>query len=161
MMKMIKLDETDRAIIRRVCRDIGESLLPYSEIAAELGLSEEELLRRLQMYKQEKVLRRFGTVLRHQKAGFTANGMSAWNVPDSDAERVGQHLAECSEVSHCYERQRFAGWDYNIYAMIHCRKEEECLSVAERLSSETGIGDYQVLFSVREFKKTSMVYFAE
>lgn len=161
MMKMIKLDEADRAIIRRVCRDIGGSLLPYSEIASELGLSEKELLRRLQTYKQEKALRRFGAVLRHQKAGFMANGMSAWNVPDGDVERVGQHLARCPEVSHCYERQRFEGWDYNIYAMIHSRKEEECLSVAERLSRETGIDDYQVLFSIREFKKTSMVYFAE
>ncbi len=161
MMKMIKLDGTDRAIIRRVCRDIGESLLPYSEIASEIGLSEEELLRRLRLYRQEEALRRFGAVLRHQAAGYRANGMSAWNVPDGDVERVGQHLAGCPEVSHCYERQRFEGWDYNVYAMIHCRKEEECLSVAERLSRETGTDDYQVLFSVREFKKTSMVYFAE
>lgn len=155
------IDRADQAIVRALCGDIGDSMEPFSELAGELDISEDELLSRINSYAHGGLMRRFGAVLRHQKAGFTANGMSVWNVPGEDVARVGEHLASLAEVSHCYERKRFEDWSYNVYAMIHGRQEKECIGVAERASETVGIDDYMILFSGREFKKTSMIYFAE
>jgi len=152
------LDELDRNIIRRVCGDIGHSPRPFREMAEELGLDEADLLVRLRSYKQDGVLRRFGAILRHQKAGYVANGMSVWNVPDGDVARVGEQMASFREVSHCYERPRLPDWPYNLFGMIHGHSEDECRAVAARIALQIGIDDYRVLFSRREFKKTSMVY---
>ncbi len=152
------LDDKDRRIIARACGDIGDSPCPFAAMAFELGLDENDLLARLKSYKERGVLRRFGAMLRHREAGFTANGMSVWNVPEGTVESAGKRLAASRDVSHCYERPRFPGWSYNVFGMIHGRSREECLEAARRISRETGIDDYQVLFSVREFKKTSMVY---
>ena len=155
------MDERDRKLIRRVCGDLGEGLHPFADLAAELGMDEEDVIARLKDYRDTGALRRFGAVLRHQRAGFSANGMSAWDVPDGRVEEVGEKLADCPEITHCYERPRMPDWDFNIYGMIHGRSEEECLAVAERVSKETGIAAYRVLFSKREFKKSSMVYFGD
>lgn len=103
-------------------------------------------------------MRRFGAILRHHQAGFTANGMSVWNIPDMQVERVGTLMAEFPEVSHCYQRPRLPDWRYNLFAMIHGRSENECRQIAERIAAATGIDDYDMLFSTREFKKSSMQY---
>ena len=152
------LNELDRRIINRVCGDIGDSLHPFREIADELGISEDDLLSRLRSYQQQGFLRRFGAILRHQNAGFVANGMSVWDVPDNEVERIGAMISEHSEVSHCYVRSRLPDWPYNMFAMIHGHSEDECRRVAANIAAETGIANYDVLFSVREFKKTSMQY---
>lgn len=151
-------DKVGRELIARMCGDIGGSLYPYREIAAELGLKEEEVISRLKSYKSDGTLRRFGAVLRHQSAGYKANGMSVWDVQDPDVSRVGDQLASCREISHCYERPRFSDWPYNVYAMMHGKTKDEVLSLAGRIAEQVSIDNYEVLFSVREFKKTSMVY---
>lgn len=152
------LDELDRRIINRLCGDIGESLDPFGDIAAEFGIERDDLLARVRRYQETKKMRRLGAVLKHQNAGFTANGMSVWNVPAEHVERVSQVMMRQPEVSHCYERPRLPDWPYNLFAMIHGQTEAECRAVAARIAAEAGIGNYDLLFSVREFKKTSMVY---
>jgi len=154
------LDDLDRTIINRLCGDIGESLDPFGDIAAELGLAREELLTRIKGYQQSKKMRRLGAVLKHQNAGFTANGMSVWNVPAEQVERISQVMMRRPEVSHCYERPRLPDWPYNLFAMIHGQTEAECRAVAARIAAEAEVSDYDILFSIREFKKTSMVYHA-
>jgi DNA-binding Lrp family transcriptional regulator len=155
------LDGTDRQTIRLACGDLGLERYPFRAWAAELGIPETDLLARLAAYRRSGAMRRFGAVLRHHAAGFKANGMSVWNVPEADVGFVCERLAACAEISHCYERPRFPGWPYNVFGMIHGRTREDCLSVAIRVAESTGLRDYDVLFSVREFKKTSMVYFAD
>jgi DNA-binding Lrp family transcriptional regulator len=155
------LDGTDRRAIRLACGDLGLDRYPFRAWAAELDVPEADLLARLAAYRQRGAMRRFGAVIRHHAAGFTANGMSVWDVPDADVGFVCERLAACPEISHCYERPRFPGWPYNVFGMIHGRSREECLSVAIRVAEQTGLSDYDVLFSVREFKKTSMIYFAD
>jgi len=152
------LEDTDARLITRACGDIGDSLYPFREIAAELGMTEEAVVERLKSFKSKGMLRRFGAMLRHQVVGFEANGMSVWNVADPDAAKAGRKLAERPEISHCYERPRMPDWPYNIYAMIHGHTEEGVLAVARRIAEDLAADDYDVLFSVREFKKTSMVY---
>ena len=152
------LDPLDRKMIARLCGDLGAGLYPFRALAAELDLPEDDLLARIRGYQASGVLRRFGAILRHQTAGFTANGMSVWNVPDAEVERVGAVMTGFSEVSHCYERPRLPDWPYNVFGMIHGQTEEQCRAVAARMAEATGIRDYDLLFSLREFKKSSMVY---
>lgn len=154
----LAITDTDRRLIPRCCGDIGEADRPFQAIADELQMAEAEVLQRLQTYKDTGALRRFGAILRHQAAGFTANGMSGWNVPTGDVERVAALIAACPEVSHCYERPPLPDWPYNLYGMIHGASREACVATATRLALASGVADYQILFSLREFKKSSMVY---
>jgi hypothetical protein len=78
-------------------------------------------------------------MLRHQSAGFTANGMSVWDVPDADVARVGAILDGFPDVSHAYERPRFPGWPYNVFGMIHAHTEDECRAVAARIAEAIGV----------------------
>jgi DNA-binding Lrp family transcriptional regulator len=156
-----ELDDLDCRIIACLCGDIGTSLHPFAEIAAELGITEDELLARLQSYRQRGLLRRFGAILRHRRAGYNANGMCVWNVPDGRVHHVGRQVAGFDEVSHCYRRPRLPDWPYNLYAMIHGHTEDECRQTAARIAGHIELDDYRILFSVCEFKKTSMAYFAD
>jgi len=155
------LDEIDRRIIARASGDLPRSPHPFLDMAHELAVGEDELLARLRSYRESGVLRRLGAILRHQLAGFVANGMSVWRVPPQEVERIGELMAACPEISHCYERPALPDWPYSVYAMIHGRSKEECLAVASRLSRDTSIREYRVLFSLREFKKTSRQYGVE
>lgn len=152
------LDPLDQRIIARLCDDIGESREPFAAVARELEISEEELLARIRRYQDDGLMRRLGAILRHQRAGYVANGMSVWQVPVARVAEVGSIIAACPEVSHCYARPALPDWPYNVYAMIHAASEDACHAVAVRIAHATGIREYQVLFSRREFKKTSRVY---
>ena len=152
------MDKLDRQIIARLCADIGEAFDPFGDIAAELNMPAEALRARVRQYRAQGMLRRIGAILRHRQAGFMANGMSVWNVPDAQVERVGAIMAGFSEVSHCYERPRLPDWPYNLFTMIHGQSEEACRAIAARMAADTGVTAYDILFSVREFKKTSMEY---
>ncbi len=124
-------------------------------------MAPEEVLATVAQWKQNGTIRRFGAMVRHQRLGYTANAMSAWDVPEERAEEVGRALSAADEVSHCYQRPRAEKWNFNLFAMIHGASAEECERVAARLSGEVGVGIYELLFSSREFKKISMKYFVE
>ena len=109
--------------------------------------------------KERGIIRRFGATLYHQEAGFNSNAMVAWLVPNERIEEVGEALARFREVTHCYQRRPQKDWHYNLYTMIHGDDKEQCHATAERMSEQTGIERYALLFSEREFKKTSMAYF--
>lgn len=153
------LDDLDRRIIARCCEDIGTDLYPYAHLATELGISEDQLIVRILAYRDQGLLRRFGAILRHQTAGFTVNGMSVWDAPDDDVERIGRGMARYHEVTHCYQRPRLPDWPYNLYAMIHTQTEEICRALVEEISQIYGLKQYDILFSSQEYKKTSMRYF--
>ena len=141
--------------------DIPLSPRPFAVIGEALGMTEEEVLAKVNEWLRNGMIRRFGAMVRHQKLGYIANAMSAWDVPDERAEEAGRILAGADEVSHCYQRPRADGWNYNIFAMIHGATPEECYDVAAALAEKVGIDSYELLFSSREFKKVSMSYFME
>lgn len=150
----------DVKIMAEIQRSIPMTKRPFATIAEKLGMGEEEVIAKIREYGEKKYYRRFGATLRHQKAGFTANGMGVWSVPDEqERQRLGELLANRPEVSHAYERPSFPDWPYHLFTMIHGESEDEVLEIAKRMSGETGIKNYGVLFSTREFKKTSMMYF--
>ncbi|MCL1880103.1 MAG: Lrp/AsnC family transcriptional regulator [Actinomycetia bacterium] len=155
----IELSATDRLIISRLQGDVPIAPDPYQLIADDLGISLEHLLERLAWFKDQGILKRLAAIPRHQNIGFTANAMVVWNVPDEDAARVGKLFAAEAYVSHCYQRSALPGFPYSVYTMIHARSEAECIALAQGLSQLTGVFDYQLLFSVKEFKKSSMRYY--
>lgn len=153
--------EQEQQLVRLLQDDIPITPAPFAEIGAAVGMTEDEVVSRVKEWLADGTIRRFGAMVRHQRLGYKANAMSAWDVPDERAEEVGRVLAEAGEVSHCYQRPRAEGWNYNLFAMIHAATPEECHEVAAVLAGKVGIADYELLFSSREFKKISMTYFAE
>jgi len=129
---------------------------PFKQIAIKLGISEDEVMERLTYMIKEGAIRRFGASIGHRAIGITANAMCTWNVPDENVEEVGALMAGFAEVTHCYERPRYPGWKYNLFTMVHAYSRDECEKVAKEISIATGIRDYSILFSEKEFKKTGV-----
>ncbi len=152
------MDAIDRLIIPRLSGDIGgEDRYPFRESAHAMGLDEAIVLERLHDYLERGMMRRFGAILRHQRAGFLANGMCVWNLPHRQVEPAAAALCARDEVTHCYERVRAADWPYNLYAMIHGHTEQEVREIAETVAVGPDTPPYRLMFSMREFKKTSLV----
>ena len=153
------LSSVDKTIIAALCQMLPESLTPFKETALRLGISEDELLQRIKQFRRSGVLRRFGAVVRHREMGFRANAMAVWVVADEKIDEAAQAIISSSAVSHCYQRQACPSWPFNLYAMVHGKTREECERVASDLSRTIGIQKPRLLFSVREFKKSSPTYF--
>jgi len=150
----------DRAFIRELQEDIDLIPEPFAPLAERLGASQEEVLRWLQESKAAGWLRRFAAILDQRQAGYVANGMAVWRVPEDCIERLATVAASLPQVSHCYQRPTYPDWPYNLFTMIHARSKEDCRAIARRISQETGVSDYAILFSTREYKKERPKYFA-
>lgn len=149
----------DSRIVRELQKDLLIERDPFAKSAESLGLTPETLLSEAQTLEEQGVMRRFAAVLRHREAGFAANGMGVWVVPAERIEEVGTISAGFPQVSHCYQRPSYPDWPYTLFTMIHGRSEEECDSVAREISAKTGITDYILLFSTKEYKKVRAKYF--
>jgi len=149
----------EKELIKALQDDIALCAEPFKAIAGDMGVSEESLIAAISEFLAEGKMRRFGAVLRHQNVGFKYNGMGIWNVPDEKVLSAAKEMVSFKEVSHCYERPRFPSWKYNMYTMIHSTTKEECEAVARKISEKTGITDYDILASTREFKKSSVTYY--
>jgi DNA-binding Lrp family transcriptional regulator len=150
------MDKTDRLLLKSTQDGIPIVPEPFLEISKEIGIPEDEVITRLERLVKNGVIRRFGASIGHRSIGITANAMCTWNVPDERVEEVGAIMAGFPEVTHCYERPRFPGWKYNLFTMVHAYSREECEKIAREISIATGIKDYGILFSEREFKKTGV-----
>jgi DNA-binding Lrp family transcriptional regulator len=153
------VDDPDKKIIGLLQDDMPMDPRPFAVMADQVGITEEQFLSRVKSMVDSGIIRRFGATLHHQKAGFSANAMVAWIVPDIKVEEAGTIMAGFREVSHCYQRVTQGDWKYNVYTMIHGNNRDECREIARRISKNTGINEYDVLFSEKEFKKTSMEYY--
>jgi DNA-binding Lrp family transcriptional regulator len=154
------LTELEKRIIAVIQGDMPVTDRPYAHIAAELGIDEQQLLEALKDLVRRGVIRRFGATLRHQKSGFAANAMTAWLVEEDRIDAVGRIMASFKEVSHCYRRDPTDEWKFNLYTMIHGKDEAHCRRTAEKMAEKAAVRQYQLLFSRRELKKTSMKYFS-
>ncbi len=155
------LTEEDKEIIKVTQNDIPLVSEPFKILAEEIDISEEKLLEKLNLYKEAGIMRRFAAILFHRKAGFKANGMTVWKVPEEKVEEIGYKLASYKAVSHCYKRTTNEKWQYNIFAMIHGKTKEEIEELVKEVSKEICIEDYKILYSTREFKKQRIKYFSE
>ncbi len=155
------LTAEERAIIRVCQDDLPLVRRPWASAARQLGMSEPDLLDRLRAMEQDGILRRMAAVLRHQEAGFSANGMACWRVPEERIEEVGSILAADPRVSHCYWRPTFPDWPYPLFSMVHCETRADVAAIVADLSGKTGVTDYEILWSAREYKKERVRYFAD
>ncbi|GIU70958.1 MAG: transcriptional regulator [Candidatus Nitrosocaldaceae archaeon] len=158
-LKPIKLTERDKEFIRELQKDIELVKEPFNEPAKRLGITVEELLAKAKEYEKIGIMRRFAAILRHRDAGFTANGMIVWKVPEDRIDEVGYRVAAYKEVSHCYKRPTYEDWPYNLFSMVHARSKESCIKIAEEIAKDIKIDDYKILFSLREFKKERVKYY--
>lgn len=154
------LTEVEKKVLASIQADIPITERPYRDMAAKVDLSEAVFIETIRNLVARGVVRRYGATIRHQKTGFEANAMTAWQVDEARIDQVGQIMAACRHVSHCYRRDPQKDWPYNLYTMIHAKDKPACYAIARQLAEQTGVETYTLLFSHRELKKTSMRYFA-
>jgi siroheme decarboxylase len=154
-----QLTELEKRVIATVQGDMPVVARPYEHIATQLAISEENLLAILNHLVERGIIRRFGATLRHQKSGFQSNAMVAWRVDEARIEAVGKIMASFRAVSHCYRRDPTPKWPYNLYTMVHGKDEDGCRNTARKMAEKAEVQEYELLFSRRELKKTSMQYF--
>jgi DNA-binding Lrp family transcriptional regulator len=154
------LTDLEKKVIAAIQQSMPITERPYRALAAQAGITEEEMLATLRSLSTRGVIRRFGATLRHQRTGYTANAMAAWRVEEERIDAVGRTMAGFRQVSHCYRRNPSPAWPYNLYTMIHAADEAACRATARQMAQAAAVADYTLLFSREELKKTSMVYFA-
>lgn len=153
------LDEVDRQIIKATQDGLPLVEDPYGEIARRLGLRRNEIITRMQTLLMCGVIRRVGIIPNHYRLGFTANGMSVWNVPDNQVLLLGETIGQLDYVSHCYQRPRFlTDWPYNLFAMVHGSSRDEVIDKVDDIASKLGDDNrgHEILFSRRILKKTGL-----
>jgi len=137
---------------------VGE---PYAQAAATLGWTQDDLLTHLAAMQQRGILRRVAAILYHRRAGFSANGMGVWNVPEDRIDELGPRMAAVRGISHCYQRPTYEDWRFSVFTMAHGRSKEECDAVLDSIAAATGITDRATLYSSTEFKKIRLLYFTD
>ena len=157
--KPVTLTDFDIQVIRELQEDLPMDSRPFDGMAQRLGLSTQEMYALAKEFQERGIMRRYSAVLHHRKAGFKANAMAVWQVPEEQAEEVGKIMATHSKVTHCYQRPTFPDWPYTHFTMIHAVSEEGCEEAVREISDATRIDDYLILYSNREYKKTRVRYF--
>jgi len=153
------LDDRDIAVIRALQDPLPLVERPYAELAERAAVTEDELVARIRAWLDSGLIRRFGARVKHRAIGYTANGMSVWDVAPDQTEAAGNYMASLPQVSHCYTRTRAENWPYNLYAMIHAQKEEEVLETVQQIAARLNISNSKILFSTRELKKSAPKFF--
>jgi len=154
----VYLSSVDRKVINELQQDLPLISRPFAEMSARLGMDEERFLTQCQSLQSRGVIRRFGASVNHREVGFSANAMTCWAAPKEMVEVIAEKLVPLRQVSHCYERKTNPEWHYNLFAMIHGHTRERCQGIADKVAAETGLTDYILLFSTKEFKKTRVIY---
>jgi DNA-binding Lrp family transcriptional regulator len=154
-------DELDVAVIRALQGDMPVVSEPYAAAASELGMAEGSLLEHLSKMQQRGLLRRVAAILYHRRAGFSANGMGVWRVPEEQILDIGRRMASVRGISHCYQRPTYEDWPYSVFTMAHGRSKQECDAVLDAIAEQTGIHERATLYSSTEFKKIRLLYFTE
>jgi siroheme decarboxylase len=152
-------DEFDQAVIRATQGDMPVISEPYAPAALKLGIDQPRLLDHLRGMQERRLLRRVAAILFHRRAGFSANGMGVWKVPDDRILELGARMASFRGISHCYQRPTYADWPYSVFTMAHGRSKQECDAILDSIATDTQITDRSTLYSSTEFKKIRLLYF--
>jgi len=157
----VPLDGFDIAVIRALQGPMEVRPDAYAPAAQELGIPVARMLEHLEGMIERKLLRRVAAILFHRRAGFSANGMGVWKVPEDQIMELGPRMAAVRGVSHCYRRPTYPDWPYSVFTMAHGRSKEECDAVLDGVGAVCGLGgdDRSTLYSSTEFKKIRLHYF--
>ncbi|MHC4182250.1 MAG: siroheme decarboxylase subunit beta [Planctomycetota bacterium] len=149
-------EDLDIKLIKHIQDGLPLTKTPYKDIADGLGMPEEEVVDRLKSLLESGKIRRLAASIAHRKIGINSNAMTVWKVPQEKVDACGKIMAAFEEVTHCYERPTFPGWEYNVFTMIHGYTDEECENVINSIKEKTGLDDYVMLYSEKEFKKVGV-----
>ena len=155
------LSKQDKELIAEIQSGLPLASHPYAEIGERVGLSEQEVIQRIDNLQAGGVIKRMGIVVRHHELGYTANAMVVWNVPDERLDEIGDLLGGQDCVTLCYQRpRRLPDWPYNLFCMIHGQKRERVLQIIDAIVESEGLKDIprKVLFSGRRFKQRGARY---
>lgn len=155
------LTDLELRTIKVVQEDLPLTERPFAGYAELIGTDEATVLELLESFKDRKLMRRFAAVMNHRTAGFKANAMGVWAVPEGDLEAIGPQMASFSAVSHCYKRPTYDDWPYSVFTMVHGQSARDCEATIEAIRSETGVDEYALLWSVKEYKKTRVKYYTD
>jgi len=151
------MDATDRRLMHTTQAGLPLTLEPYQTLAEQLGLSKEEVMQRLAAMQADGIIRRIGAVPNHYKLGYRFNGMTVWDVPDEQIDRLGQQVGQLPFVSHCYHRPRhLPDWPYNLFAMVHGKHQQDVDAQIQHIAAVLGewCRGREVLYSTKILKKT-------
>ncbi|HEY9857388.1 MAG TPA: hypothetical protein V6D05_16715 [Stenomitos sp.] len=156
----MELNEQDRRLIAEIQGGLPLVPDPFEAVGHAVGMSEDEVIQRLQELLDAGIIKRLGVVVRHHELGYQANAMTVWNVPDDQVDAIARRMAATGLVSLCYRRPRRPGWPYNLFCMIHGKTRDEALNKIDTLWYMCGLKDipYEVLFSTRRFKQRGARY---
>jgi siroheme decarboxylase len=157
----IELSDLDVAVIRATQGPMEVVPEPFAPAAAELGIGQSALLAHLESMRERRALRRVAAILFHRRAGFSANGMGVWRVPEERILELGPRMASFRGISHCYQRPTYEDWPYSVFTMAHGRSKEECDAILDSIAEDTGIHERRTLYSSTEFKKIRLRYFTD
>jgi DNA-binding Lrp family transcriptional regulator len=153
------MDEIDRRIVTATQAGLPLCRRPYHAVADQLGLTAEEVMRRMTHMQQAKVIRRIAAVPNHYALGYRKNGMTVWDVADGAVDQLGPKVGALSFVSHCYLRPRhLPDWPYNLFAMVHARDEHDVEKMVSEIAALLGdaCSAHETLFSTQILKKTGL-----
>ena len=154
-----ELRDLDRRIIRATQSGLPIDPRPYERVAEQLGIDACLVIERINTMLEDGRIRRIGVVANHYRLGYTANGMSVWNIDDENVEAAGEQVGALEMVSHCYIRPRaLPDWPYNLFAMVHGHSREEVIDKVEQIADLLGdrVRERDILFSTRILKKTGL-----
>lgn len=153
------LSDFDRELIAATQSGLPLVARPYEAVGAMLGVSGERVRERLGQMLAEGLVRRIGAIPNHYKLGFTANGMTVWDVVDDRVDELGAMVGALPGVSHCYRRPReLPVWPYNLFAMVHGRSRDEVERQAAQIRTLLGSAcrGSDILYSSAILKKTGL-----
>lgn len=157
----ITLGVTDQLLISLLQDGLSFSERPYAELAGKIGITESDVLKRISLYQENGLIKRFGIIVRHQELGYKANAMIVWDIPDEQVHFIANRMKQYPFVSLCYRRpRRLPHWPFNLFCMIHGRDRESVLQYLATMISSNNWQKYScdVLFSKRRFKQQGACY---
>ena len=157
----IELSDLDVAVIRSTQGPMSVMEQPFAPAADELGMTQRALLDHLETMRERKALRRVAAILFHRRAGFSANGMGVWKIPEERIMELAPRMAAFRGISHCYQRPTYPDWPYSVFTMAHGRSKEECDAILDSIAEFSGIEERRTLYSSTEFKKIRLLYFTD
>ncbi|NOQ65128.1 MAG: AsnC family transcriptional regulator [Methyloprofundus sp.] len=155
------IDPIDLELIVAIQEGLPIVSRPYAQIAAQLGLTESDIIERLTQLKQQGLIKRLGVIVKHSRLGYRSNAMVVFDIPDKIVTQKGQKISELAFVNLCYLRPRHGEkWPYNLFCMIHGKSRTRVLQQIEQLIQESALENYahDILFSQRCFKQRGAIY---
>jgi len=155
------LSDLELAAVRVTQEDLPLVERPFAAEGELIGCDEAKVLSLLESFKERKLMRRFAAVMNHRSAGYKANAMGVWAVPEDRLEELGPQMASFAHVSHCYRRPTYDDWPYSVFTMVHGHNARDCEDTIAAIRDETGVDEYALLWSVKEYKKVRVRYFTD